>query len=98
MSEETIVIEFYRRVENLLQQSGYQREKPQTTREFFASVSKALGNHPEKPEINRCLDVIANRFYAARFSDRELSDREKSDVMSAIAGLENLLTIVPPAR
>ena len=98
VSEETIAIEFYRRVENLLQQSGYQREKPQTTREFFASVSQALGNHPEKPEINRCLNVIANRFYAARFSDHELSDREKSDVISAIAGLENLLTIVPPTR
>ena len=97
-SQETIIIDFYRRVENRLHQSGYQREKPQTTREFFASVSQALGNHPEKLEINRCLDVIASLFYAARFSDHELSDREKSDVISAIDGLENLLAIAPPAR
>lgn len=91
--ESTVVkIAFYQRVETLLSQFGFDRGQPQTVREFFASVSNSLRNHTNALDITSSLNTVAHCFYAARFSDHQLSEKENAEIEAAIQRLEQALS------
>ena len=87
-----VKIAFYQRVETLLSQFGFDRGQPQTAREFFAVVSDSLHDHTNVNDITSSLEIVARCFYAARFSDHQLSEQEHADVEAAIQRLEQALS------
>jgi transglutaminase-like putative cysteine protease len=89
-------VEFYERLERLLEKVGLRRKPSQTQREFVLAVSRRLNVDGERTAASTALGLLVNSFYHVRFGTGALDKYESEAIEQALARLEEELDALAP--
>lgn len=93
-------VDFYERLEAILEGAGLRREPHQTQREFILTAAARLQAEPpeEEPPFawTRLLPEVVDSFYAVRFGAHTLDNQESEAIEHALQRLERALGRRPP--
>jgi hypothetical protein len=92
------VVEFYRRLENLLARHAFVRSPTDTQREFALAVGGQLADSLSTHAAAALPRQVAEAFYRVRFGGASLDSRESDGLEQALDTLEHALNQPSPAH
>ncbi len=85
-------VDFYERLERLLEKAGLRRSGTQTQREWAGSAEKMLAAEPAYANLAQTPMDVVNAYYHVRFGRRELEPAARRNVQTALDQLEERMS------